>query len=170
MTIEEITALFSKEFNITLSAKEAQQFAEFEPRIFLGSCRSTAKWIAKKGAMVPPIVPSRASIIASALRTCQYRVDNPINKPAHPFRSFADRVQDLREAFQAQCTSDNTWTITDEEGTAALKQYSDAQLKKAFEDLGRYDEQHQAEALDRLEWLLSVQGDFNPTSSLAVVR
>jgi hypothetical protein len=155
-TVADVQSRFSKDFPKLLPAlteKEAGWFTAFAPHILLVSCASTNRWITKKSLSIPPIVPSRASVIQSVLRTCEYRTRNA--KPKTNFRSFADRVQDLRVLFQEQCTSDNAWCISEDEGTAMLKRYSDAQVKKALSELGRYDEHSQGDCLDRLAWLLA---------------
>ena len=111
MTTQE---LFLKEFNLTLSEREAQQFAPFAEYLIKSACASTLRWIEKK--KTQNIVIGRASIVRSVLNTILFR--NGTAKPKPKFKSLSERVQELRELFQESCTSDNAWTLTQAEAEA----------------------------------------------------
>ena len=150
--------LFLKEFSIVLTEKEAQQFASYQLHIVRAAMASTNRWLIRKAAMVPPIVVGRNGIVRSVLNTLQFR--NGTAKPKPKFKPLSERAQELRELFQESCTSDNAWTLTQAEAEEVVKRYGMEKAKKVFTEIGRYDEQHQAEALDHLDWLLAQDNDF----------
>ena len=155
MTTQE---LFLKEFNLTLSEREAQQFAPFAEYLIKSACASTLRWIEKK--KTQNIVIGRASIVRSVLNTILFRNGTAKPKPTPKFKPLSERAQELRELFQESCTSDNAWTLTQAEAEEVVKRYGMEKAKKVFTEIGRYDEQHQAEALDHLDWLLAQDNDF----------
>jgi len=148
MTTQE---LFLKEFGIVLTEKEAQQFAPFAEYLVKSACASTLRWIEKK--KTQNIVIGRASIVRSVLNTILFR--NGTAKPKPKFKPLAKRAEELRADFQRLAT-DGTWTLTTEECSALIKQNDVELLRSIFAELGRFGEDQQADAIDLLEWKLSM--------------
>jgi len=157
MNIEEVKSIFAKELPtaLPLTDREAERFLSVKPFQLMSACRSTAKWIAKRAAGTPPIVVSHSSALKSVQQTLDYRLKT--TKPQVTVKPLVDRVEELREFFQATCSSDNAWTITSQEAEGMLKRYGEGKAKKAFAELGRFGEEEQQICLDRLEWLLAEQ-------------
>jgi hypothetical protein len=152
MTTQE---LFLKEFGIVLTEKEAQQFAPYQLHIVRAAMASTNRWLTRKAAMVPPIVIGRNGIVRSVLNTVLFRNGTAKPKVMPKFKPLAKRAEELRADFQRLAT-DGTWTLTTEECSALIKQNDVELLRSIFAELGRFGEDQQTDAIDLLEWKLSM--------------
>ena len=150
MTTQE---LFLKEFNLTLSEREAQQFTPFAEYLIKSACASTLRWIEKK--KTQSIVVGRNGIVRSVLNTLQFRNGTAKPKVMPKFKPLAKRAEELRADFQRLAT-DGTWTLTTEECSALIKQNDVELLRSIFAELGRFGEDQQTDAIDLLEWKLSM--------------
>jgi len=77
----------------------------------------------------------------------------PVPKPA----SEPKDIETVMDNFQAHVSDDGTWSLTEDIAKGLLSKYSVEVLREVMLNLGRYDTEHAAEAVDLLTWLCEQQ-------------
>jgi hypothetical protein len=144
--------------NLKLNAKDAEEIAEYSLATVVRALRCTAKWIAKRNEVGMTIHYN--ALITSTLKSCQYKRERtmaPKPKPVStPASSNEQELGTLLDCFQANCSVEGDWTLTNETAKELLSMYGANAVKDALLSLGTFDVDHAQEALDLLHFRLGI--------------